>query len=166
MAPVFRPPTGPRPAPPGVRPAGGAYGTPRPPYEGPNTYGQSADYDPASAGGTDYDPANDYYSPPTGYDESTGYAAGGYQDGNYDDGNYEHGSYEDGSYAEDAVPGPESGIPSGKRRLDITATDLGYTGRRIKPGHAAAADDYGPEENTGYTGYGAPSPAAQPGDRW
>jgi hypothetical protein len=130
------------------RPAGGAYGAPRRPEPTP-------DYEPP----TTYDPANDYYSPPTGYDESTGYTeAGGYEEA----GAYEQAAgYEEGYQQDyDETADQEQSEPSsGKRRLDVTATDLGYTGRRTRPDHAAADDDYGPEENTGYTGYGAPSPA-------
>ncbi|MFG1605810.1 hypothetical protein [Actinoplanes sp. NPDC049265] len=46
-----------------------------------------------------------------------------------------------------ALPGGDQG---GKRRADVTAVDLGYTGRRSKPDHAAAGDD----EDDGYYGNG------------
>jgi hypothetical protein len=76
-------------------------------------------------------------------------------------------------------PAASAQEPSGKRRADVTAVDLGYTGRRSRANHATTDEDYGPDENTGYTGYGAPSPDQygqdpmaeqydwrQPSERW
>jgi hypothetical protein len=59
---------------------------------------------------------------------------------------------------------PAADLPSGKRRADVTAIDLGYTGRRARSNHATP-DDHTPDEQTGYTGYGAPYPD-QSSDRW
>jgi hypothetical protein len=54
------------------------------------------------------------------------------------------------------APGGEPS--SGKRRADVTAVDLGYTGRRSRASHATVDDSYEADEDTGYSGYGAPAP--------
>lgn len=63
---------------------------------------------------------------------------GGRPDGGRLDGGRPDGSRPDGSR-------PDGGRPDGgrphKRRADVTAVDLGYTGRRTKPDHADAPDD-------------------------
>jgi hypothetical protein len=73
-------------------------------------------------------------------------------------GDLRHDDYGDyGDYGDyDDHGGSGAAERSGKRRADVTAVDLGYTGRR----HYDDEDDFGlgPDENTGYTDYGAPAP--------
>jgi hypothetical protein len=185
MAPVFRPPTVPPQRDSGIgstrRPAGpppGQYGKPRqqpdstgydgppgyePGYDGPPGYGGSPRYDDAPGGG------GSGYSDSAGYADSLGYGGATYGDsGGYRDG---PGHGDGGRYGEPA---------GGKRRADVTAVDLGYTGRRSRPDHMSPDHmspdhmspdhmspdgvesdpiedsgefDYGPDQDAGYPGY-------------
>ncbi|RZU50620.1 hypothetical protein EV385_2395 [Krasilnikovia cinnamomea] len=64
-----------------------------------------------------------------------------------------------GPLAAGPMASPSPGVPAeggGKRRADITAVDLGYTGRRTRPDDTHEEFDYGPEP--GHPGYGVTAP--------
>jgi hypothetical protein len=68
------------------------------------------------------------------------------------------GAYGSPRNAESDQDSPGGEPSSGKRRADETAVDLGYTGRRSRASHATADDSYEADEDTSYSGYGAPAP--------
>ncbi|WP_412737819.1 hypothetical protein [Krasilnikovia sp. MM14-A1259] len=67
-----------------------------------------------------------------------------------------------GPYAAPRPPEPDPALyerpadGGGKRRADITAVDLGYTGRRSRPDDVDDEFGYGPEP--GHPGYGVTAP--------
>ncbi|BFU41954.1 hypothetical protein [Krasilnikovia sp. MM14-A1004] len=76
----------------------------------------------------------------------------------YDDTPYDDTPYPDTGYGDigHGDSGDRPGEGGGKRRADITAVDLGYTGRRSRPDHTDDEFDYGPEP--GHPGYGLTAP--------
>ena len=154
-----------RPLPGAGVPPGGAYGTPRrpdpePAYDGELGYGNESAY--SSAAGSDDGQLHDYGS---GYDEGqpygstydtgesydTGQSYDSYSDAQpygsgYNDGPaYDTADYRPGTDVLHDDPIPAAPERSGKRRADVTAVDLGYTGRRSRPNHATTDPDPDPD---------------------